>query len=69
MGSPVKCSDADICRRTRRLELHLRREATFTQKACPTGSHHMFGHFPFWRRGPADGKRQSKGGHHSGVLP
>ena len=23
----------------------------------------MFGHFPFWRRGPADGKRQSKGGH------
>ena len=38
---------ADICRRTRRLELHLRR-GDLHPKFAPTGSHHMFGHFPFF---------------------
>ena len=55
-------------RRTRRLELHLRR-SDLHPKLARLDLLTRSGIFLFWRRGPADGKRQSKGGHHSGVLP
>jgi len=42
-------------------------EATFTQRLPDWISSHVRAFF--WWRGPADGERQSQGGHHAGVLP
>ena len=44
-------------------------EATLTQEPAGLDLIARSGICLFWRRGPADGERQSQGRHHAGVLP